>query len=253
MKQIYNTNIAPQLWFCIIWILPTFIFLSLADGKQLHYLLPLLPPLAIFFGHAITGQNYNIDYKANKLIGIVFILAGIMFITCRIVAANSQNINWISGISVWWSIVAMIIGIFLTTIISADQNVNNKRLAISSFIFIFSLYISVLLAPRPFTSIEKFSHMLASLQDKAVPLANIGTHREQFEFIGKLNKPLDKINIKELKTWVDSHPDGYVVARLKESDLDSEKTNPVYSQPYRFKQILVLISSKDIIKNNYTL
>lgn len=43
-------NRMPQLKIWLFWFLPGFILLTLASGKRVTYLLPLLPPLALFIG-----------------------------------------------------------------------------------------------------------------------------------------------------------------------------------------------------------
>ena len=124
-------------------------------------------------------------------------------------------------------------------------------MALGTLVFLFSTYTALLTAPRPFARIDGISHMLASLQKNGVPVGHWGSHREQFEFTGRLTKPLDDIDAIGLDNWTKLHPDGYIITQFNESGMPTGP-QPVYIQPYRFRQNLVLISSRDILDGKYT-
>ena len=239
---------SPQILFCMLWILPSFILFSLVDAKQLHYLLPLLPALAMIIAYKLArhGKPGIVHYR---LIGIIYISLGLIYLLYKSIYTHTQQVNWIFEIPAWWSLVAIFAGLLLVVMRKTFHKYPVVMPAMVTLIFMFSIYICVLLAPRPFTSIDYLGHVLARLQKNNFPLANIGTHREQFEFAGRLNKPLDKIEPADIESWALNHPEGYLVAKIKASDGLDKNMKIIYKQPYRFKHMLLLISSKDILAN----
>ena len=245
-------QISPQIIFCLTWLLAPFILFSLIDAKQLHYLLPLVPALAILIAYKLS-QCEKTGVINFRLAGIIYISIGLLFLIYKLINVYLQNDFWISGISSMWALIAVIGGMLLFFDYKTD-NVHPALLpGITSLVITFSLYICILLAPRPYTNLDKMGHILAQFQKNNFPIANIGTHREQFEFVGRLKRPLDKVNAVDIEQWAINHPEGYLVAKIRESDNPDTKLNIIYEQPYRFRHKLILFNSKEILKNKINL
>lgn len=251
--KIKPSRISPQILFCILWLFIPFIFFSIIDAKQLHYLLPLLPALAILISYKLVINQHIESNKNNSLISIIYIFAGIIFLVYILFANKPDHKSWIIDIPLWWTFIAIFIGLILIFYKGKLTQLPVFLPGIMTIILLFSLYICVLIAPRPFTDIDNFSKILSSLQKQNIPLGNIGTNREQFEFPGRLKIPLDKVNTRDIKNWAEQHPNGFLIAKIKESEYNKNKINVFYLQPYRFKHMLILISSEDILKNKYSL
>lgn len=240
----HRVTVTPQIIFCMVWLLPPFILLSLIDAKQLHYLLPLLPALSILIAHKLAVEKAT-NAKSYRLVGMIYISLGLVFLIQLAIGFRVKQINWIFEIPAWWSLVAIFAGLILVV----DKTYYKSRVvlpAITTLTTMFAIYICTLLAPRPFTGVNELGHILARLQEQNVPLVNIGSHREQFEFAGRLKRPLDKIEVDEIESWASAHPDGYLVAKVRASDHPDKKMKLIYKQPYRFRHMLILVSSKEI-------
>ena len=234
--------------FCMLWLIPPFILLSMIESKQLHYLLPLLPPLAIVIAHSLATES-NPGTKHYRFVAIFYIFLALAFLTMFVLQYHIKQSGWIYEVPYWWTPVALLSGVLLIT-----GKIYHKYPvalpAITTLIIIFSFYICTLLATRPFTSIDHVSKILADLQEKNIPVAHIGSHREQFEFPGRLKKPLDKVERDNVTAWAKDHPDGYVIARVGKSDYLNVQPHIIYRQPYRFRQQLILISSEGVVARN---
>lgn len=237
-------HITPQIFFCMVWLIPPFILLSLIDAKQLHYLLPLFPVLSILIAHKMAVVK-EIKAKPYRLVGIIYIFLGLVFTLQLALEFHIRQINWILELPAWWSLVAIVAGLVLVV-----DRTNFKSPvvvpAIATLITMFSIYTCTLLAPRPFTGVDQLGHILARLQEHNVPLVNVGSHREQFEFAGRLLRPLDKIEANEIGQWALAHPDGYIITKIREPDNPDKKMQVSYIQPYRFRHLLILVSSRDV-------
>ena len=242
MIAVKPAQISPPMIFCMLWILPPFILLSLFESKQLHYLLPLLPPLAIVIAHRLVTEKRenSLNYR---IVGLLYISLAIVFLTTLTLNTHIQLIKWIYEVPPWWLLVTFFSGLLLCA--------GKTRLeypvtltAGATLAVIFAFYICALLATRPFTGIDHMARIVAELQDKNIPVAHIGSHREQFEFNGRLKKSLDKVERDTVKSWARKNPDGYVIARIAATDYLDVQPHIIFKQPYRFRQELILISKR---------
>lgn len=248
--KISPVSTSPQILFCLIWIFAPFCFFLFIDAKQLHYLLPLLPAISILLAYKLATSELSSFNRNYFPLSIVFIISGTSFLLYVIIANNMDKMSWKADIPVWWSFIAIIAGSVL--IYSRNMRLQLPALlpGIMSVAVFISIYICVLTAPRPFTNINNLSRMLASMQDQNIPLASVGAHREQFAFPGRLNQPIEKIEPARVDSWVRAHPDGYLVAMMESSEYNQEKIKSTYSQLYRTKHMLILISSKEVLSGN---
>ena len=239
-----------QWLFLLLWIVPSFLFLSVIATKKLHYLLPLLPPLVIGISGLLTGRDQPVHSSDNRPAGYLFVVCGLGFYLYRTFSMHTDN-QWFDQISLMLPLTAVAVGLLIICTGARDQYHAIKIMALGTLVFLYSAYTTLLMAPRPFARIDEVSHMLASLQKNGVPVGHLGSHREQFEFPGRLIKPLDDIDAIGLDNWAKLHPDGYIITQLNESEMPGG-LQPVYLQPYRFRQNLMLIRSRDILHGNYT-
>lgn len=250
--RIRKSHITPPLLLCLLWLFVPFVLFSLIDAKQLHYLLPLLPALSLLFSCSLANNQDGITNGNNVMLGILytFIGTGVLIYT---LLASSNNKSWVLNVPVFWTFITLISGFILLFFRKMILKFPVFLPATLTICVMFSIYTCVLLAPRPFTNLKPFSQKLATLQSQNIPLGNIGTHREQFEFMGRLKTSIDKVDSRNVKEWARMHPDGFLIAKIKESELKHKEIEYYYSQPYRFTHVLLLISSKDVIDNNYKL
>ena len=245
-----NGTERKQWLFLLLWIVPSFLFLSVIGTKKLHYLLPLLPPVVIGITALLTGRDRPVHASDNRLAGYLFIISGLGFYLYRTFSMHTHN-QWLDHISLMLPVASVISGLLVIFLRPENQYRAIKIMALGTLVFLFTTYTALLAAPRPFARIDEISHMLAFLQKSGVPVGHLGSHREQFEFTGRLSRPLEDIDAVGLDFWAKLHPDGYIITQLNDSDMPTGM-QPVYMQPYRFRQNLVLVPSRDILDGKYT-
>jgi len=240
----------PQILFCLIWIFAPIVFFLFIDAKQLHYLLPLLPAVSILIAYKLAINDPSSVNRINYPVSIVFIISGTTFLFYTVLANSPDKKSWIVNIPVWWSYIAIIAGFVLIYTRNIRLQFPALLPGVMSVVVFISLYICVLIAPRPFTNINNLSRILASMQVQNIPLGSVGAHREQFAFPGRLKHPIKKVQPGRVVSWARDHPDGYLVAMIKESEYNLEIIKSTYSQPYRLKHRLILIGSKEVLNSN---
>ncbi len=240
IKNIISDN---GLRFCVLAILPALFVFSLISSKQLHYLLPLFPPIALIFSYQLINND---ALSGNRLLGAGFIITGLLFLSGRVYLAHKFNSHWLLEIPDIWAIVSIILGM-LVIINSEYKGVKETAIiGLSTCILMICIFASMLYAPRPFTRIDDFAVKIAELQNQGLPVASNMSHSEQFEYLGRLSRPLEKLSANSIITWAKNHPNGYIVDRY-----NLNRFNGSYEilLPYRFNQVLVLLNSQQAVDN----
>ena len=157
------------------WTVPVFMAFSLFRGKQLHYLFPLLPAVAVWLAAASTASSSG--YKK--------ILAPAAKASMVVVAVTYL------AIGVWF-----------------------KRAY----------------------DVEPVSQIIAGLQRSGVAVAHLGRYHGQFQFAGRLERPLIVIrNAEDWRVFTTRFPKGYVITYSRHP-----AKNAVYSQRFRSTSVFMM-------------
>ncbi len=78
--RVWKIDYDQSLLFCGCSVVPAFVILSLISGKQIHYVLPLLPILAILLSRIVTSSPVHKPYDIWPLLIFFTTLAVLLFI-----------------------------------------------------------------------------------------------------------------------------------------------------------------------------
>jgi 4-amino-4-deoxy-L-arabinose transferase-like glycosyltransferase len=231
--------------FCIAWALPVFIAFSLVSGKRIHYLLPLMPALALLLAR-VADEIHDIASWRRAFLTVWVGICMVLLLMVSFMLVNTQT-HWFNiGLNTMWLLgLATLIGVGLTMF--KVNNFNHIMLtsclisiAIPSTLAIMYLEIN---APRFDTQPIAKTIAQLRLEDKGVAFYS-GKYHDQFQFTGRLTQPLTLLHSPEmLKNWIEENKAGFVL-------VDSEKVPAsllFYSHIYRAGQ-LGFISSQTLIE-----
>jgi hypothetical protein len=63
-------------------------------------------------------------------------------------------------------------------------------------------------------------------------VANAASYHAQYQFVGRLEKPLAELQGEELSRWLVAHPEGYVVIYLRNGQ-NADRITARHKQAYR--------------------
>jgi hypothetical protein len=63
----------------------------------------------------------------------------------------------------------------------------------------------------PGLDLRPMAQRLKSLEAQGTPVAHLGKYHGQFQFLGRLNRPIASVGEDELAAWLIEHPHGYVI------------------------------------------
>jgi 4-amino-4-deoxy-L-arabinose transferase-like glycosyltransferase len=222
--------------FCLAWMVPVFIAFSLISGKQIHYLVPLFPAFALFSGNLLARDGKGgvwLPALITALIGLAmtyFSLAGL------------PEKAGTFGHLPWWPGIVLAAVALMTFWMGRTQASRLPALAIlgASLFALVQLYISPGAAHS--YDVRPMAKAIKQLQDRGVPVANLGNYHAQFQFVGRLEQPLAQLTLDELPAWLDKHPNGAIVVYVSRK---REAGESLFSQSYRGEKA-VLLSGEQI-------
>ncbi|MCW5579461.1 MAG: glycosyltransferase family 39 protein, partial [Dokdonella sp.] len=217
---------ASAAWRCgIAWLVPTFVVFSLVSGKQPHYLLPLIPALALLLA---LGLDASILQLRGGLLGAVLVLLGVGLVVLHQLPLARASAEWVDLVSPWWSVPVIVLGAWLLRW-RGPVPVAVPALAILALTLVAKLV--VLWGPGVRYDITPIAQRIAALQAQGHAVASMGWHHGVYEFAARLPEPIPAFyTLDDFKAWVGQHPDGYVVTFFRQFRF---RATPVFTQPFR--------------------
>lgn len=239
----------PVLRFLASWILPTFILFSLVSAKQIKYLLPILPAIAILMAwminqYADRRKTRRFDFAAFLLTAWGVLLAALPFLPPQ------EKLYWIQNISPWWGAVLILLGIAAGLWKAWLPKQDILRIATASVIISFFSHFALLNAAVGSYDLRPLSQLLKQLQDKGSDIAYVGKYQEEFGFLGRLENPVRQLFRSEAKDWAEGHPQAYMVVYDKKQRISPDQA--LFSQDYHGRRnSLKVLTTEKYLKIHY--
>jgi hypothetical protein len=235
---------SKTLRFAIVWFAPTFIAFCLVSGKQPHYLLPLLPALAIYMAQVLGTDG---AYLRNRWFAALLVIAGIGMAAVPYLAAHANEIAWLqtmvtagtltesslrvfAGIWPLWGLLAIVLGLWLLR----KRDGNLVELTLSSAAVAMIGMLTLAQGVGPYVDVTAAAARIKDFQTRGQPIAHLAWHHGLFEFPGRLTEPLEKVNYADLRAWCEAHPQGEIVSFYTKYPITAK---PDVEMPYRFGRI----------------
>jgi 4-amino-4-deoxy-L-arabinose transferase-like glycosyltransferase len=211
----------PETRLLLIWIVVPVIIMTFVSAKQVQYLLPMFPAVALLVGR-IAAESATRWSDVWLPAGLVLLLG--FLLTLIPLAANAIEITlglddlpgWIDEVSVVPGLTLLVLGLGL--VIAGRRSLANQvtlLAAISPVLFI-SLHLGVLTAMGQIYGVSSTALLVARVQDQGHPVAYLGKYHGQFQFVGRLERPVEPVAHPDLDAWLATHPKGYLVAVFKD-------------------------------------
>lgn len=236
LRQAFHYSRDSGVRFCVAWIVPSLVSLSLIADKQLHYLLPLLPPFALLMAYGASHASRT-RLLSRLPLAIVLGALGLALLSAgwwaqRAWVMADINSGWLfTGASFTVASLALFLRISESNRIRVFSLGSQGLVLVVLLMFLPSLWSRLDLTPM--------ARYLQALEVEGVPVAHAGTYHDQYQFYGRLLRPLEEIQQGQEAAWLSRHRDGMVVAYLKQP-ADLARVRPVFFQPYLGRAAVLL-------------
>lgn len=228
--------------FCLAWILPSFIAFSLVGGKQAHYILPLLPVLALML--ALGLQKIRAPGRLAVLpLALAMAALAALFLAPNLWLAKAAWLAPYAGAD-WLTGGALLLVLSLLALVFVRGEAAAPRLAILSGAVVVVILLCLLRPLSPVFDMTPMGAHLKQLETRAVPVANAAGYNDQFHFYGRLQRPLLEITRAEIGSWLAKNPQGRVAVYLKKAD-EAPAVRAEFWQPY-LEGAVVLVDAQSV-------
>lgn len=214
--------------FCLAWIAPAFVVFSLAGGKQAHYLLPLLPAVALLLAAGWPERGGAGRWSALPL-ALAVALLGLVFVAHPAWAPRLWLASFADND---WRLAGVLLLVVAAAALMAGRGDHGPRgMALLSAGLVAVLLLGVLRPLSPVFDMTPLAGELKRLEEQGVPVAHASAYNDQYQFYGRLLRPLQEIGRADVARWLAAHPQGRVVAYLRKPG-EVAAVQPLFAQPY---------------------
>lgn len=235
LRQVSRGGLHPGLKFCLAWALPVFIAFSLISGKQVHYMVPLLPAFALFAAQALAIRPPRP--------GVTQLLPGLLLLAVAAAAGwfawhgLPAHTDWAGQVSPWTGLVSF--GLLVLWMLYARRAHWLASLIGVSLLFAVTLQVGLLQPLGPAYDVTPMARAIQAAQQRGIPLAHVGNYHDQFQFAGRLEQPLQVIGRDDLAGWFAQHPDGRAIVYVS-THRAAQLVQPEFYQLYRGEVVMLV-------------
>jgi 4-amino-4-deoxy-L-arabinose transferase-like glycosyltransferase len=217
--------------FAVAWTVPTFVVWSLIGGKQPHYLLPMIPGVALAF--ALLLDRSALHVRAG-LFALALIALGIALAYLPH-DASLQDSAFVAGTSSLWGALIALVGTCLLVFARRIDAPAWPALAMLASLLIAKL--ALIQGPGARYDVREVAAQVRAAQDSGQPIVHMGWHHGLYGFAGRLQHPLPTLGTDaELAAWAKTHPDGLVISLYRRFRY---RATPLYTQAFRGGRISI--------------
>jgi 4-amino-4-deoxy-L-arabinose transferase-like glycosyltransferase len=231
--------------FLLCWLGPTFLAFCLISGKQPHYMLPLMPGVALLAASFLAGADVR---RGDALVlGLPFAVLFLVLTigpSIAVWAGLDSPTGFVSlGLGGFHPLISLAAGALAVLLLLRAEGIRSQALAMAAASALLITTVSI----QSSRSLFKF-YDLAPLGKalepfKHGPIAVFNQYAGELGFMGRLDRPVDARHREELKAWLAEHPDGTAVLRLDSAER-VEAGAVVHAQPFRPNKIFSVVRAK---------
>jgi 4-amino-4-deoxy-L-arabinose transferase-like glycosyltransferase len=219
--------------FCLSWSVPAFVLLSLVSGKQLHYLIPLLPALALLVARALSmGAAPSLRAELRTVAGL-FLVAGISLLVLPYLTANWAQQTSHGRPFVAWAAAFMAAGVILLRMAPKSRTAAVATGSVAMVLFIILVHGVLFRQLNSAYNVAPLAARIAQLQQDGKTVAIYPRqYANQFHFAGRLDNLAGLGDAQDLQAWIKAHPLQYVVYISNRLPSGTPVIRPEFSRPF---------------------
>ena len=218
--------------FCLAWLLPVFIAFSLIRGKQVQYLLPLLPACALLAARILSHAADFRPLRDAPIPGAILTIAGIILTVVHSIAYRYNEADWLEHLEPAWGVAVIALGVAILVVsCRTPRGAVIKWLLVSVLLYVI-VHVGIVKVAMQAYDLRPMARHIATVQQQGLPVAHVGKYHNQYHFLGRLEQPLIILNRDEVDAWARRHPRGRVVVYYDKWRPEQARHSE-FAQPYR--------------------
>ncbi len=197
----------PGLRYCLTWAGTGLLLLSLTSGKQAHYLVPLLPALALMIGHGLVQRGEK--HLARRPWPSAVLLASLG--PAYVLLAQRYPGRWLVETSGWYLLWGLLLVATITMLLclrpsTLERAVRHVAGATASLVLL--AHLGPLHHLRPAFTLRDAAGCVGALQRRGDEIAVWPSSMAgQWQYLGRLTRPLTLLADQNAAAeWIDASP-----------------------------------------------
>jgi 4-amino-4-deoxy-L-arabinose transferase-like glycosyltransferase len=252
MPALWRRGLRPEqtrTWqtrFLLCWLLPPFIIFMMISGKQVHYLMPLVPAVFLLLAHIIVSRKLFTNLTQLRLYIWVLLPAialALAFLSAEIFAdlfthrTISNAIIQLRETDPLPMVAALLATLALSILVYLLRHrlepVKTLQLtATSMVIMIAGLHGSISPVLKDYYDLAPAGEALSNSAALGTPIAMAEKWEGELGYLARLTKPITIINANDITEWLKKNRNGIVIIRHKD-DNPLSQYNVIYTHTYR--------------------
>lgn len=231
---------------CFVWVLAVVITMSLISGKQPHYMLPIFPALALLGARALDAAG-AVGRRDRLPLAIFWGVLGIASFAVPMAAARGLLPGGFAALPPSIGIVLLTLAVAIAgpVRLSAGAGVAVLMASVLVAVVLVNFGFHETIGPNYDTS--AIARRIGDFQRASRPVALVERQGGQFDFVGRLPKPLPVISRQRIEAWSRAHPQGYLVRQQKDMPVGGD-----YVALHRFRGQYLVIWPAPALANRVT-
>jgi 4-amino-4-deoxy-L-arabinose transferase-like glycosyltransferase len=196
---------------CAIWAGAVFAAYSLVSGKQVYYLLSILPPIALLAARLLPAREDAPRRRELAFLAAAFFLLAVVLGGASSFAASLGMPAWVAVLPPVAGLVPLVAAGTLLLLPIRNRTVALQRVAAASVLTLLAMVWGLGRAAGSTYDVRPVARYLHELETAGRPLAHAGRYHGEYQFAGRLTRPLEVLEPGDVADWLSRHPDGYVV------------------------------------------
>jgi 4-amino-4-deoxy-L-arabinose transferase-like glycosyltransferase len=228
-----------------IWLAAAFVAFSFISGKQLHYLLPEFPAIALIVARlAVAGSERRPSWIEVALPALVLFAVAVIAGALPVLPGTGRLVGKLTGVEFQWMAVPALAALAVAALAWRGR-LTTPAIAAMAYAMVMALVVvGVHLAARPVLfqahDLSPTAHRLKAWEDEGQAIAHVAKYHGQFHFAGRLSQPIAVIGLtgKDVTDWLALHPRGKVVSYRDQLPPPGEP-QPLAADPFRSSWVVV--------------
>lgn len=199
---------------CLVWLVVGLLAFSAISGKQVHYLLPLMPAWALLVARALSQVPATRPSLASCALMLApWLLAGLALAIGPLLGNSAKAPQWLLALSPWAG--ACLALLALAWVIPLRRKSASLSLALLPVVFLTLLHALVIKPIAPGFALLSLNQYLETAQSAGKPVAFAAHFRDQYPFSRPLPQRVTLLEDGEEMRWARAHPEGLLVINHK--------------------------------------
>jgi 4-amino-4-deoxy-L-arabinose transferase-like glycosyltransferase len=199
--------------FCLAHLAAVTLLLSLVSGKQVHYLLPVLPAAALILARLLPESAKPFLGLDQRLLGGLLAVLALGLMSLPMAPGAGGEVGRMAAAAPLPAKLAILATGLILVFRRPGTSISSLRgTAYALIVLVVAAHPIYWESNRPRYDMQPLGSRLADLQAQGAPVAHWGKYSGDFQFTGRLNAPLEVLlDGREMGEWLAAHPEGYIV------------------------------------------